>query len=250
MENTTRFSNRVDDYVKYRPHYPQEIVNCLQQEYNSTPDKVIADIGAGTGISSELFLTAGYRVIAVEPNKEMRDKSVELLSSYPAFTAVDGTAEHTTLPDHSVDAVVAGQAFHWFDREKCRTEFKRVLRRDGLVVLIWNERKNASLFELDYDALIMKHGIDYKQVNHRNIDFQDIADFCAPSLVTLHQFKNEQRFNFEGLLGRLSSSSYMPAKGDPGYTPMVDDLEHLFKHHQQNDSVVIEYDTSVFVARF
>ncbi|HEY4155308.1 MAG TPA: class I SAM-dependent methyltransferase, partial [Puia sp.] len=134
--STERFSNRVNDYVKYRPGYPAAIVNYLQDHFDLTIDKQIADIGSGTGISTALFLDAGYPVRAVEPNKEMRKKSVELLNHYPKYTAVDGKAENTTLPAGSVDAVVAGQAFHWFDAEKAKAEFKRILKPAGLVVLI------------------------------------------------------------------------------------------------------------------
>ena len=245
MDSTKRFSNRVEDYVKYRPHYPREIVSFLSDQYDLTPDKVIADIGAGTGISSKPFLEEGYKVIAVEPNKEMLDKAIELLGDYPEFTPVSGTAERTTLKAHSVDAIIAGQAFHWFDREKCKTEFRRVLGNAGLLAVIWNERLIESPFEVEYDALIVKHASDYVKVDHRNISMEDMVLFFDPAPVELNVFSNKQVFDFEGLKGRLLSSSYMPAKGDAGYEAMIEDLELLFVRFKENELIVINYATKV-----
>lgn len=247
--NTTRFSNRVEDYVKYRPSYPEEIIAFLQQSYGLTPGKLLVDIGAGTGISTELFLKAGYPVIAVEPNREMREKSIELLSSYEGFSSLDGKAEEMALADHSIDGIIAGQAFHWFDREKSRQEFRRILKPGGPVVLIWNERKTMSDFEKDYDALIIRHARDYVQVDHRNIQTEDIDAFFSPQPVQLTIFANQQVFDFEGLKGRLLSSSYMPARDEEGYEAMIADLRNLFDHYQDAGKITIHYDTKVYVGK-
>lgn len=251
MENnsTTRFSNRVDDYVKYRPTYPTEIINFLQGSYELSTDKLIADIGAGTGISTALFLDAGYRVIAIEPNLEMREKSIELLDSTPGFKAQNGTAENTGLETGSIDAIIAGQAFHWFDAVKTREEFKRVLMPGGIIALIWNERLTTSPFEKEYDELIVKHGNDYVKVDHRNIDPAAIGAFFAPETFHLQEFANKQVFDFEGLAGRLLSSSYMPTKDDAGYEPMIVDLKTLFDKYQEDGLITINYDTKVYVGR-
>ncbi|WP_449438542.1 class I SAM-dependent methyltransferase [Pedobacter steynii] len=247
--NTSRFSNRVEDYVKYRPGYPAEIIDFLQSQFGLYPDKIIADVGAGTGISAELFLNAGYEVFAVEPNLEMREKAVELLAHLPAFHAINGTAENTTLETGSIDAVVAGQAFHWFDRSAARFEFSRILKPEGLVVLIWNERKTKSDFEVAYDELIIKHGSDYVKVDHRNIDETKIGEFFAPEPFSYHLFQNKQVFDFYGLQGRLFSSSYMPARGEDGYEAMVADLKQLFEHYKEDNSITIHYDTKVYIGR-
>lgn len=246
INSTTRFSNRVEDYVKYRPGYPTEIVKFLHDTYSLTQDKLIADIGAGTGISTALFLKKGYRVIAVEPNLEMREKAIELLGSYHGFIPHDGTAENTGIENNSVSAIIAGQAFHWFDTVKTRIEFKRILKPDGIVALIWNERKTTSAFEQEYDELIIKHGNDYVKVDHRNIDTEHIATFFNPAAVHLEIFANKQVFDFEGLKGRLLSSSYMPARDDNGYQPMINDLQLLFNKYQHNGVIVINYDTKVY----
>lgn len=249
MDSTKRFSNRVADYVKYRPHYPIAIITFLQDKYNLITGKQIADIGAGTGISTQLFLDAGYRAIAVEPNAEMRDKAIELLRHYPDFTATDGTAENTGLANESVDAVIAGQAFHWFNAKNARAEFKRILKAGGIVALIWNERKTTSAFEQEYDQLIITHGQDYVKVGHRNIDYDDICAFFDPEPFELRVFENKQVFDFEGLKGRLLSSSYSPTKADAGYEPMINDLQTLFNRYEQDGEITIHYDTKVYVGR-
>jgi SAM-dependent methyltransferase len=247
--STARFSNRVNDYVKYRPGYPAEIINLLQRSYNLSADKLVADIGAGTGISAALFLDAGYRVIAVEPNSGMRDKSIELLGSQPGFKVLDGTAENTGIETGSIDAVIAGQAFHWFNAANARTEFKRVLKPGGIVALIWNERKTDSAFEKEYDQLIIDHASDYVKVDHRNIDAEHIAAFFAPEPYDLKVFANKQVFDLGGLAGRLLSSSYMPAKDEPGYDPMIEDLKILFNKYQHDGMITISYDTKVYTGK-
>jgi ubiquinone/menaquinone biosynthesis C-methylase UbiE len=236
----------VDDYVKYRPGYPKEMLQYLQESLNITTDKQIADIGSGTGISSAYFLEEGYTVMGIEPNKEMRNKSIDLLDDYIEFTAVNGSAEDTTLREHSVDVIISGQAFHWFDKEKARVEFKRILKEPKTVVLFWNERLMQSAFEIDYDALIVRHATDYVKVDHRFTDLKSIQKFFYPGTCELKEFSNHQLFEYEGLKGRLLSSSYMPQKGQAGYEAMVADLEQLFQHYQQDNAVRINYVTKVY----
>lgn len=245
--STQRFGNRVDDYVKYRPGYPAAIIDYLQEAGGLTTGGTVADVGAGTGISSALFLEAGYKVVAVEPNKPMRDKSVELLGDREGFRGVDGSAEQTGLEARSVDAVVAGQAFHWFDAAAARAEFKRVLKPGGVVVLIWNERLTDDPFARAYDELIVRHGKDYTEVDHRKTDEHKIAAFFSPSTFRQATFPNLQVFDFEGLKGRLSSSSYIPAADEPGYEEMIADLRHLFDQYQENNTVNVRYDTKLYV---
>ncbi|OQP63750.1 methyltransferase type 11 [Niastella vici] len=249
MNNTQRFSNRVENYVKYRPHYPTAIVTYLQERFGFTAG-TIADVGAGTGILTKLFLDAGYTVYAVEPNEPMLAKATVLLNDHPGFTAMPGTAENTTLANNSVDAVMAGQAFHWFNAEKSRTEFMRILKPHGLVVLVWNERRIDSPFEQEYEVLINRYGNDYVQVKHRNIEQDDIAAFFAPMAMDLATFNNQQVFNFEGLKGRLLSSSYVPLQGEPKHDEMIAGLKALFDKYQQAGAITISYDTRVYAGRW
>ena len=249
-DSTTRFSNRVEDYVKWRPNYPQKIVKDLQNDYSLSIDKIVADIGSGTGISSELFLKGGYAVIGVEPNEAMRERSKELLSNYSKYIAVDGTAEQTTLGNESVDVIVAGQAFHWFDQAKTRAEFQRILKQDGIVILLWNERLTDTDFAKEYDQFIIDHGKEYVKLDHRNVNAEQIASFFNPGTCQLRTYKNQQRFNFDGLKGRLLSSSYMPTDTDKNFETMLLALKQLFEKHNENGMVHIDYDTKVYIGRF
>lgn len=249
MDNTQRFSDRVEDYVKYRPHYPVAMVTYLQEQFGFSAGD-IADVGAGTGILTKLFLAAGYKVYAVEPNEPMLAKATTLLSDYPGFTAVPGTAENTTLPDSSVDAVMAGQAFHWFNAAKSKAEFTRILKAHGLVALVWNERRVDAAFEQEYEVLINRYGKDYKQVKHRNIEDDDIAAFFDPAPMELKIFNNQQVFDFDGLKGRLLSSSYIPLQGDAGYDDMIAGLKKLFDKYQQAGRITITYDTKLYAGRW
>jgi SAM-dependent methyltransferase len=243
---TRRFSNRVADYVRYRPHYPPGVLDILRQEIGLTTQTVIADVGAGTGISTAMFLRNGNRVFAVEPNREMRTAAEQLLRDCPGFQSVDGTAEATTLPDGSVDCVIAAQAFHWFDPTKTRREFRRILRAGGWVVLMWNRRlKDATPFLGAYEALLETHGVDYAQVRHDRIDEAALARFYAPGFHW-HALPNAQIFDFESLKGRLLSSSYAPPQGHSGHAPMMAMLRRIFQEHQQHGRVRFEYETVIY----
>ena len=244
---TLRFSGRVENYVKYRPGYPSGVIETLAKECGLAKGSVVADIGSGTGILSELFLKNGNRVFGVEPNREMREAGERLLKKHPHFTSVDGTAEATTLPDHSMDFATAGQAFHWFDRERARQEFSRILRPNGWVVLIWNERlTNASPFLRAYEELLQRYGTDYVAVNHRNVNDTTIRAFFAPQTFALRKFENRQVFNFDGIKGRLSSSSYTPEPGHTNYHPMLDALRAIFDKYRVDGKVSFEYVTLMY----
>jgi SAM-dependent methyltransferase len=246
MKSTERFSDRVEDYVKYRPHYPAGVLPFLSSVYSFAASWEVADIGSGTGISAAPFLRHGNKVYAVEPNADMRRKAAELLGGYGGrFVSLDGTAEATGLADARVELLVAGQAFHWFDPVRSRVEFVRVLKPGGVVALVWNERLMDSPFEKAYEALILQYASDYKTINHKHIADLQIADFFAPAAFRLDQFSNEQLFDFAGLKGRLLSSSYIPKEG-PGFAAMVGDLERLFDKHQSGGRVRVGYDTKLY----
>jgi ubiquinone/menaquinone biosynthesis C-methylase UbiE len=246
MKAVERFSDRVENYIKYRPSYPQEILAFLKKEIGLSPSSVIADIGSGTGISSEMFLKNGNTVYAVEPNKQMREAGERLLNHYPNFHSINATAESTTLRDAGIDIIVAGQAFHWFDTVKAKIEFKRILQKNGWVVLLWNERKtDTSPFLHAYEELLHTFGTDYKEVNHVNI-YGAIDRFFKKSEYKLRTFPNIQIFDYEGLKGRLLSSSYTPSSNHPEYFPMLEMLQKIFDAHHLDNTVIFEYTTKVY----
>jgi SAM-dependent methyltransferase len=250
QDSTRRFSDRVENYIKYRPTYPDAVMTFLKTEIHLTPACVVADIGSGTGISSEMFLKNGNPVFGIEPNTEMRQAAERLLAGYAAFTSISGTAEDTTLDAQSIDLAVAGQAFHWFDRPKAKIEFTRILKPNGHAVLIWNDRKvEATPFLKAYDALLYACGVDYEKVNHKNIDETTLKAFFGRAGFVMKAFHNEQVFDYAGFEGRVLSSSYVPNAGEPKYDEMIDGLKKIFNEHQSGGHVVFEYDTTVFVGR-
>jgi len=246
MDSQARFSNRVDAYLKYRPGYPPAVIDFLAAECGLTPNHAVADIGSGTGILSELFLKNGNCVIGVEPNAAMREAGERILGSYPNFTSITGSAEATSLDDASVDFATAAQAFHWFDRDQARAEFARILKPGGWAVLLWNERRtDTTAFLRDYEELLLTFGTDYQDVRHENV-YENIAAFFAPNDCRLESFENLQVFDYEGLKGRLLSSSYVPAEGQPRCAEMLDALQVVFEAHQRDGHVIVEYDTRVY----
>jgi SAM-dependent methyltransferase len=243
---TQRFSSRVDNYVRYRPGYPPEVIELLRQQCGMTRDTIVADIASGTGLWTRLLLENGNRVFGVEPNDDMRRAGEEFLQAYPRFTSVAGTAEATTLRDHVADLATAAQAAHWFDRQGARREFVRILKPGGWTVLLWNERLTDSTYFLrDYEQLLLDFGTDYKEVRHERTT-AEIRDFFVPSPYQEAVFKYQQHFDYEGLEGRLLSSSYTPQAGHPKYTPMRKQLRRIFDEHQVRGRVQFEYDTRIF----
>jgi SAM-dependent methyltransferase len=241
-----RFSSRVENYVRFRPGYPVELIDLLRRECGLTADSVVADVGSGTGKLTELLLQSGCAVLAVEPNREMREAGERLLSAFPRFTSVAAPAEETTLSERSVDLVTAGQAFHWFDRPRARAEFARILKPGGQVMLIWNDRRTESTpFLIAYEKLLRDFATDYAQVNHRNIDLAALREFFGGE-PQLKIFPYSQRFDFAGLKGRLLSSSYAPEQGQPRHEPMIERLRQVFDAHQQDGEVSFDYDTLVY----
>lgn len=246
---TQRFSSRVENYVRYRPGYPPEVLDLLRRECGLTPGSIVADIASGTGNLTRMFLENGNRVFGVEPNADMRKAGEQLLAHYPRFTSVAGTAEATTLPDHSVDIITAAQAAHWFDREKARREFIRILRPGGWTVLVWNERRTDSCaFLRAYEAMLLAHGTDYQEVRHERTT-AEISSFFAPSPHQEQVFELVQEFDYPALEGRLLSSSYTPQPGHPNYEPMLNELRRIFETHQVKGCVSFEYDTRVYYGK-
>ncbi len=246
LDPTKRFSSRVDNYVKYRPNYPAEVIGLLEAECGLTTESVIADLGSGTGILSQLFLKHGNRVFGVEPNREMRAAGDKLLAEYSKFSSIDGTAEGTTIVNASVDFITAGQAFHWFDRDRARPEFARILKPGGWVVLVWNGyRVETRTMMADYQNLVLRYGTDYDAVR-REVITCDVETFYAPGICKCARFEFQQIFDYPGLEGRLLSSSFAPEPGHPDYDPMLRKLQKIFDDHQKDGQIVFHYETELY----
>ena len=246
--STQRFSHRVANYVRYRPSYPRAILGVLEQ-CGLTPAWVIADIGSGPGNLTRLFLDHGNEVYGVEPNSPMREAGERLLAGYPRFVSIEGTAEATTLAASSVDLVTAGQSFHWFDPQATKQEFRRILRPPHWVALVWNERQlNATPFLAAYERLVQEYATDDTSVGQgTTVDPSVLTSFFGTEGYSITTVGNTQVFDFDGLRGRLLSSSYAPEPGHPRHQAMLADLHHLFDRHQAQGYVTVSYDTRVYL---
>ncbi|MCQ6562915.1 class I SAM-dependent methyltransferase [Paenibacillus mendelii] len=247
MDNTKRFSNRVDNYVKYRPGYPQALLDYLVEELGINRGSVLADVGAGTGIFTRLLLERGNVVYAVEPNKEMREAAEAQLEGDNHFISINGSAEQTTLKDASVDAILSAQAFHWFDPEPTSKEFRRILKPGGMTALIWNKRDvGRNEFATAYDQLMKRIAPDYENVKHMRLGDADYRAFFGRGSYSKASFDNEQHLTYEELLGRASSSSYTPLPGTEAYQTFVQELKALFAAHQKDGYIPFHYVTEVY----
>jgi SAM-dependent methyltransferase len=246
IESVNRFTTRVENYLKYRPGYPPQILSLLRTRCELNSQSVIADIGSGTGFLSRVFLENGNHVFGVEPNDAMRLAAEHLLKEYDNFTSVNGQAEQTTLESETVDFVTAGQAFHWFDVKKAKAEFVRILKPGGWVILIWNERRlDSTPFLRAYEELLLEYGTDYQRVRHENVT-ATVRDFFAPDAMQESHFDNQQLFDFEGLVGRVASSSYAPEPGNPLFVKLSGALRKIFDEHAEDGRVSVDYNTALY----
>lgn len=246
ISSTERFSNVVENYKKYRPGYPGEIISVLTEKINLTPDTIIADLGSGTGKSSIPFLLNNNVVYGVEPNDAMRAAAELEFKNVPNFVSIKGTAEDTGLAANSIAAILSGQAFHWFDHKAARKEFERILKPAGWVVLVWNDRDNQSSFSKAYESFLHEYSTDYAEVNHRNVDEIIIRDFFNPNSFQTEQLYNFQDFDLDGLKGRHLSTSYSFKKGHPNFESAMEKLEEIFEEFEEGGFVKMEYMTRIY----
>lgn len=247
-DNTTLFSGRVQNYSKYRPTYPPALMGLLAEKCGLTPVSVVADVGSGTGILTEMFLKHGNSVFAIEPNAEMRSAAEELLGRYPNFTSVRAGAEATTLRPQSVDIVTAGQAFHWFDHPVARAEFIRILKPRGWVMLVWNMPRIETPFEKEYDDLWR---VDLKSAHEARDKYETyIEQFFTetpPERILLEGVS--QVMDCDQLIGRVLSGSAAIQPGEAGYETFIQKVRGIFERHQQNGFVTLSYKTDVFLGQ-
>lgn len=250
LNPTGRFTDRVEDYVRWRPGYPKAVLDVLRSDLGLTPGQVVADVGSGTGLLSRLLVDNGNVVYGVEPNRAMAAAAEAFLADSGRFHSVAGSAESTSLPDASVDLVTAGQAFHWFVVPEARKEFRRILRPGGGVALVWNLRRlDSTPFLRDYEAFLRHWSTDYGAVSERYADPAALRELFGEGGWRERRFDNAQLFDLEGLRGRLLSSSYTPKEGDPRRDAMLAALPALFAAHARDGRISFDYDTRMFVGR-
>lgn len=230
MSFTDRFSSRADAYVASRPSYPSAAIDAILAGLGTPADLVVADLGAGTGISSRLIADRGPRVLAVEPNAAMRAAA----RSDPRIEWIDGTAERTTLADRSVDAVTAFQAWHWVDPLAGTAEARRILRSGGALSVVYNERDERDPFTAGYGEIVRRHATDATEQRRASALAQALA--IDPARTTYVEFRNEQTLDRAGVHARADSSSYLPQHGSPA-AEMHADIDALLDRFGITDAV-------------
>ena len=250
LASAARFAERVANYIRYRPSYPAETISFLLESIGIAAGGVVADLGSGTGIWSRLLLEAALEVRGVEPNAEMRQAAESALGSCDRFQSLSGRSDQTGLEPGSVDLITAAQAFHWFDVPATRKECMRILKPDGFVSLLWNERQiDSSEFMIDYEALLQTYATDYNDVNHTNLAEPVFREFYGHDTYCVARFPNVQHFDYEGVEGRLLSCSYVPNEGQKGYEPMLKALHKIFVERAVEGQIAFEYQTVVYCGR-
>jgi len=248
LDSKERFSKRVEYYAAYRPSYPVTLLTYLRDHLSLSQQSVIADVGSGTGILTEMFLKNGNIVFGVEPNDEMRKVAVERLSRYPKFRSVAGSAESTTLVSKSVDFITAGQSFHWFRPNETKQEFRRVLRINGWVVLVWNTRKTEGPFLKEYEELVTWISeLRKNRVKHEDISDKAVGAFLGDYEST--RLQTSQKLSLDGLIGRLMSASYCPLPGEELHSELLAKATQMFERYQRSGSVALEYWTEVYAGQ-
>ena len=249
IDSTRRFTSTVANYVRYRPDYPQALLDKIIERTGVNVASSIADIGAGTGIFSKLLLDNNLSVTAIEPNRYMLGAAKETLSSYQDFRHLNNSAEQTGLTPRSVDLICVAQAFHWFNQDKTLAEFKRVLKPCGYIALIWNQRENQHPFQNQYDSLLKKYATDYENINHMNMPQAQIARFFAPGQMRTFDFTNAQQFDLNGLIGRIKSCSYCPSEDSADFSELSLALERLFNLYSQDGLIDFAYNCKLYIGR-
>lgn len=247
VDSKKRFSKRADHYAKYRPRYPDAILQYLEHELSFSRAAIVADVGSGTGILSEMLLKNGNTVFGIEPNEDMRKTAETNLLMYPNFRSINGSAETTTLANDSVDFITAAQSFHWFDPPRAKTEFRRILRYGGWVVLVWNTRKTSTPFLQAYDQLTKEAAMKKRRVRHEEITGASLSRFLGSYRAV--KFPNSQDLDYDGLVGRLLSASYAPLPGEPSHEQTLARLSEIFNRYQVKGVVEFEYETEMYAGQ-
>lgn len=247
---TGRFTGRVEAYRRYRSRYPREIIPLLQEKCGLRRESIVADIGAGTGMLSELFLENGNAVFAIEPNADMRSACEELTVRFQQLKCIDGTAEDTHLPERSMDIIAVGRAFHWFDHQKCRAEFTRILKPGGWAVLAGlGPRRGKESVQDDYQAIIRQHGIDYERLRGRYNVKEAVQRFFEGGALQETEFSGFEELTYEGLEGHTLSLSVTPQPDHPGFLAMQQALKTYFEKYQLDGKILLPTNCRVYMGQ-
>jgi SAM-dependent methyltransferase len=243
-----RFSPAADDYARYRPDYPDDLVRACADYARLAPGAPVVDIGCGTGISSRRFAHHGYRVTGVDPNAAMLAKAREAGGA----EYHEGEAARTGLADRSADLITCAQALHWFRLEDCRDEWRRILVPGGACAAFWNFRRSDG-WQAEYEALLLRFSSQHEDVRRASEGGGERGAFVKASAecrdVVERELGNEQRMDWPALLGRARSSSYVVhgVADRPGFERA---LRALFDTHEEDGQVTFRYRTYLILWRW
>lgn len=248
MNSKAKFTGKSSLYDRYRPGYPKRFFIELFTKYISGNDNfVIADIGAGTGIFTELIASIGTDIIAIEPNDEMRAILKERMEDFKQVTCLNGSAENSGVGDKSVDIVTVAQAFHWFDAVAFKKECQRILKKNGLVMLIWNSRDHSSNLNKETAKISKKYCPNFQGFSGGiNIERLDLHQFFSNGYEH-YAVSNPLKMDKEHFIGRNLSASYAPKKEDIFYDEFVDELGFLFEKYSKDQTILVPNDLHVYV---
>lgn len=246
--NDQLFTGRTDNYARFRPSYPKSILKMLEERYGFRSTMTVADIGCGTGILSRVFLDNGNQVYCVDPNDEMLATAKRELYQYDKAVIINGLAERTGLKDKSINIIVAGQAFHWFNADCAKVEFKRILTDPFLVALIWNDRDNRYGFTSEYERIVSIYSKNYRGTGSTAIPIDIITRFFEMS-YDYYEYKNSQELDLEGVKGRYLSNSYSLNVTDKRFPEAINALNKAFEKYNIKGKVSIEYITKIFIGK-
>lgn len=243
MNPLGRFSDRAGDYVKYRPTYPAAAIDAVLARLGEPSQLTAADIGAGTGIASRLLAERGVRVLAIEPNAEMRQAA----QIHPLVEWKEATSEATTLPESSVDLVTCFQSFHWFNPVLTLPEFRRIRPPSGRLAVVCNLRDIADEFTLLYTQTV-KAASNNHPAEKRDRSIEPLLKSSDFTNIQSCDFVHKQDVDLQGPIGRATSASYIPKSG-PQLQQIISDLTELYETHCGNKSFVsLVYKTRVYLA--
>jgi SAM-dependent methyltransferase len=265
IDNTDRFTGRANDYDRYRQRYPaREVLAILQQWCGLSRDWLVADIGAGTGMLAEVFLENGNRVIAIEPNAEMREACQRLehqgqdsqergahrQQQEPQLRVIDATAEATGLPNLSVDIVAVGRAFHWFDKKRALAEFRRILKPEGWVALVSLGRARDDSPQTNaFEQLLIEHGTDYKYVREGYRTHDKLHEFFGEAFYQT-QLPGSQQLDWPAFHGQTMSISVAPQEGHPHFEKFQRELRRFFNTYAVDGVLSIATTCWITAGRF
>jgi SAM-dependent methyltransferase len=249
MDSVSRFTETVQNYVKYRPNYPPELFHFLLEQYSAgsnNGDRTICDLGAGTGIFTRQLgeFQIGTKIFAIEPNDSMREAAIsdEAKNPTPIIEYLKGTAESTGLPSRSVDGVLGAQCFHWFDLEKTIKEIDRIAKPGSFCAAIWNDRVSTG-FNEDLERILRRESSSYPKLKRPNDTIQELKQRIPRGQEK--QIEYNQPLTLEGLQGRMASTSYV-THGVVNKKAFNEMLAVAFKKHQKNGLIDMVYKTRVF----